>query len=153
MPGSKSNQFELQLMLHIFNNADIMDGVGGTTPWVRAGVSPGSFKIALYTAEVGETGSGGTTNEATYTGYARQSVVRSGAGWTVSGGGVVTNAAVITFPACTAGTNTITHFGILSPGTAGQEYLLYWGSLTANLIVSPGITPQFPIGSITITED
>ena len=45
------------------------------------------------------------------TGYARVAVARSGAGWTVSGN-AVSNAAAVTFGACTAGSNTVTYFSV-----------------------------------------
>jgi hypothetical protein len=61
------------------------------------------------------------------------------------------NAAAIIFPECTAGTNTITGFAIMTAGTGGT--ILFYGSLQANLAVSAGITPQFAIGTLTITED
>lgn len=154
---SKTNAFETALLKHIFQNADI-DSAGTdsvTTDWVRGGAVAGSFEVALYTASPGESGSGSSANEATYTSYARVNVARTAGGWTVSGN-TVSNAAKITFPACTGGSNTITHFAILgdsSDAGAGNELMLFWGALTTPLAVSTGITPEFAIGALTITED
>lgn len=57
----------------------------------------------------------------------------------------------ITFGICTAGTATITHVGI---GTAasGSGSLLFSGSLTPNISVASGVTPQLTTAS-KITED
>jgi hypothetical protein len=105
--------------------------------------------VSLHTADPGETGNQ-TTSETSYTGYARVAVARSSGGFTVTGNSV-SPAANIEFPACSAGTATITHFGI---GTAasGTGKLLYKGAVTPNLSVSNGVTPRLTTAS-TVTED
>lgn len=105
--------------------------------------------VALYTADPGETGTA-TTNEATYTSYARVAVARSGAGWTVTANSV-SPAANIDFPACTGGTATITHWGVVST-SSGAGVLYYSGTVTPNIAVSTGVTPRLTTAS-TITED
>lgn len=145
MAGSKSNGFETSLLQHIFQNAAIAN-LGDATG-VRGSTAPGSLYIALFTAAPSES-AGGT--EANYTGYQRQAVARSAGGWTVSGD-AVSNAAVISFPPCTGGNNTITGFAVMTAATAGT--ILYWGDLTSSLAVSSGITPQFAIGALQVTED
>lgn len=106
--------------------------------------------LSLHTADPGEAGTQ-TTSEATYTGYARIPVARSGVGWTVAGN-TVTNAALAQFAACTAGTNTITHVSI---GTlvSGAGQILVSGALNASLAVSAGIQPQFSAGVLSLTAD
>jgi len=106
--------------------------------------------ISLHTADPGETGSQ-TTSESAYTSYARVAVARTSGGWTVSNP-TVSNAAAISFPACTGGSSTITHFGI-GLSSAGAGTLLFSGALSASLAVSNGITPQFAIGQLTTTCD
>lgn len=59
------------------------------------------------------------------------------------------NAALITFPKATGGTNTITHYGI-GTATSGSGVLLYRDSLSSSLAVSNNIQPQFDIGALTI---
>lgn len=66
--------------------------------------------IALHTADPGEAGNQ-STSEATYTSYARVGVNRNSGGWTASANPCV-NAAQITMPQCTGGSNTITHVSI-----------------------------------------
>jgi hypothetical protein len=64
----------------------------------------------------------------------------------------VTNAATISFPAATGGSNTITHFAV-GTASSGAGKVLYKGALSASLAVSSGITPQFAAGELDITED
>ena len=69
--------------------------------------------ISLHNADPGEAGAQ-NTSETAYTGYARIGVARTVGGWTVSGTDPtqVINAATITFPQCTGGSDTLTHWGI-----------------------------------------
>lgn len=135
---SKSNSLETQLLAKVFNNTAI--------PWDAIT----NIFVALHTADPGEAGDQ-TTSEATYTSYARVAVARGSGGWTVSGNQAV-NAALIQFPQCTGGSNSITHVsvGTLASGT-GQ--ILYKGALSSALSVSTGIQPQFSAGSLQIVED
>jgi uncharacterized membrane protein len=144
--GSKGNTFENDLLKLIFNATAIANIAD------NAAASPlTSLYISLHTGDPGEAGDQ-QTSEATYTGYARVGVLRaSGAGgWTVVSGGV-DNASAIGFAVCTAGSNTITDFAV---GTlsSGVGKILYYGSLTAPLAVSAGITPSFAVGALDITE-
>lgn len=145
---SATNEFETNLLKHIFQNlaiANIGDANG-----VLPSATAGSLYVSLHTADPGEAGDQ-TTSEANYTGYGRVAVARSDAAWTVSGN-EASNAAKVTFGACSAGSNTITHFGIgTAETTAG--HLLFSGALTASLAVSAGITPEFAIGDLDVTAD
>lgn len=145
---SKSNAFENDIMLLIFNNTNISN-LGDATGVVGS-TTPGSIFVSLHTADPAE---GGTqsTNETTYGSYARVAVARSGVGWTVTGN-AVTNAALVSFPQCTSGPVTVTHFG-LGVAVSGGNRLLYSGALTTPLAVGIGTTPQFPAGDIDGTED
>jgi hypothetical protein len=64
----------------------------------------------------------------------------------------VTNAAAVSFPQCTGGSGTATHFSV---GTAasGAGKILYSGALSASLAISNLITPSFAIGQLSNTED
>ena len=150
---SASNAFESDLLLLILNNTNIAnlgDAVG-----VRGSTAAGSVFVSLHTADPGDAGTQ-ITSETTYTGYVRLAVVRSAAGWTISGTAPTqaANAAILTFGACTAGPITLSHFavGYLSSG-AGN--IIVKGALSAPLAItaSPSITPNFPIGSLVATCD
>lgn len=152
MPMGNSSQSDLaKLIFQNTNFANIGDATG-----LRGSTAAGSFYIALHTASPGAAGDQ-TTSEATYTGYARVAVARSGAGFTIAGSSPtnVTNAAAVTFGVCTVGTNTITFFSI-GVASAGASEILVYGAITspaAGLVVNPGITPSFAIGQLTATVD
>lgn len=145
---SATNAFETALLNLYFTNTDHANV--GDAAGIQNSAAAGSFYISLHTADPGEAGTQ-TTSEATYTSYARVAVARSGAGWTVSGANA-SNAAAVNFPACTGGTNTITHFGIGSD-LSGVGNLFFKGALSASLAVSSGITPSFAIGELDINLD
>lgn len=145
---SKSNTFETDILKLIFQNVDA--ALVGDATGLRGSSAAGNLYIGLHTADPGEAGDQ-TTSEATYTSYARVAVVRSSGGWAVSGNNA-DNVAAITFPQATGGSNTITHFSV-GTASSGAGKLLFKGALTASLGVSNGITPQFAIGALDVTED
>ena len=121
---SKSDVYENDLLLHVFQNADIT--LVGDAAGLQNSAAPGSLYVSLHTAEPGEAGNQ-ATNETAFTNYTRQAVARSGAGWTVSTN-QVSNAAAVTFPTCGITGATITHFGI-GTDSSGNGKLLYSGPL------------------------
>jgi hypothetical protein len=147
--SGKGSTFEQDILKLIFNAtaiANIADNAA-TSPLTN-------LFVALHTADPLEAGDQ-TSSEATYTGYARVSVARTSGGWTVSAAGDPTtavNAGTITFGACTAGSNTITH-ATIGVATSGASKILYGGALTASLAVSNGITPSFAASALSIAED
>lgn len=145
---SATNVFENGLLSLIFENANYAN-VGDATG-LRGSTTAGVFYISLTTVSAGETGTQ-TTSEAAYTSYARQSVARSTAGWTVASG-VCDNDAAINFPAATGGSETEVGFGVGSD-VSGVGNLFLYGALTASLAVSAGITPSFAIGALDVTLD
>ena len=141
---SKSNALETA-WLELFFKTTTMTGIADNTA-----TSPlTNLYVSLHTADPGEAGTA-VTSETSYTSYARVAVARSGSGWTVSANSV-SPAANIDFPACTGGSATITHFGIVST-SSGAGTLFYSGTVTPNISVSSGVTPRLTTAS-TITED
>lgn len=145
---SKSNSWENALLLLLFNNtnaANIGDATG-----LRGSSTAGSLHVSLHTADPGEAGDQ-TTNEISYTGYSRVAVARSGAGWVVTNNSV-SPAATISFGAMTGGAGgTVTHFGI-GTASSGAGVLLYKGTVSSNIAVTSGVTPQLTTDT-TIQED
>jgi hypothetical protein len=139
-----SNISKTKLLQLLFQNDawELIGDAAGLLPSAAAG----NFFVSLHTADPGA-GGNQTTNEATYTGYAREAVVRSVAGFTVSGD-TVSNAATMQFDECTAGSNTITHFAV---GTAasGAGTILYSAPLNSTRTISAGITPIWNIGAMS----
>lgn len=142
---SKANNLETDLLELLFNATAIANIADNA-----ASAPLTDLYVSLHTGDPGEAGDQ-TTNEADYTSYARVAVARSGAGWTVSGNSAV-NAATITFPTCTGGSNTITHFAV-GTASSGAGSILYSGALDSPLGVSSGIEPQFAAGDLSCTED
>ncbi len=105
--------------------------------------------VALSTA-TGAVGDTMSTNEATYTNYARQTVVRSTLGWTAPASRSTSNAAQITFPQCGVTGNTIT--SAKTGKATGASDVFHYGDLNAPIAVSNLIQPVFAIGAVTITE-
>jgi len=132
---SKGNTTEVDILAKVFKATALS--------WDAAT----DLDIHLHTADPGEAGNS-TTSEATYTSYTLITVARSGAAW--SGTNPVSNAALLQFPQCTGGTNTITHVSITP---TGSTQILYSGALSASLAVANLIQPQFAIGSLSIAED
>lgn len=141
---SKGNTFENDLMKLLFNAVAIANIAD------NAAASPlTNLRVSLHTADPGETGSQ-TTSEATYGAYVRRNVARTTAGWGVVAG-VASPIANIDFPACTSGSNTITHFAI-GTATSGVGKVLYKGTVTPNIAVSAGVTPRLTPAT-TVSED
>lgn len=140
---SKGNTYENDILKLIFNATAIADLAENDAS------SPATtLTVALHTADPGEAGDQ-TTNEISYTGYARIAVARTAGGWTVTGNSV-SPVAAITFGQMSGGAGgTVTHFSV---GTGVGNKLLYSGTVTPNIVVSSGVTPQLTTAS-TITED
>jgi len=145
---SKSNTFENELLLHLFNNSDIPNI--GDAAGLQNSVAAGSLFLVLHTADPGEAGTA-TTSEISYTGYARQAVARSGAGFVVSGASV-TLAANVDFPEMTAGAGgTVTFFSVVKE-LSGASVILYSGAVTPSITIATGVTPRLK-ATTSITED
>jgi hypothetical protein len=117
----------------------------GTDPAYRAGATQ---YLALFSADPGESAS--LAAEANYTGYARVALTKASA-WTGTAS-PFTNANLIQFGACTAGTTAATHFAVVDTAS-GAVTMLISGALSATLNISAGIQPQFAIGALSISAE
>lgn len=145
---SMTNAAEAALLDLLFLNVDwanIGDAAG-----LQNSATAGSFFISLHTADPGEAGNQ-STNEISYTGYARVAVARTAGGWTRSVS-TVSNTALVQFPQATGGSAVATHFGI-GTDSSGAGNLLLKGALNSSLSISNGIQPQFAAGAMTATVD
>jgi hypothetical protein len=141
---SKSNTFENDWLKLIFNATAIANLAD------NAASSPlTNLYVSLHTADPGEAGNQ-STNEISYTSYARVAVARTSGGWTVTNNSV-SPVANIDFPAATGGSGTVTYFGVGS-ASSGSGVLYYSGTVTPNISVTSGVTPRLTTAS-TITED
>lgn len=147
---SKSDTFENDLLLLIFNNTAIANI--GDVAGLRASTAAGTLWWSLHTADPGEAGTA-ITSETAYTGYARISKARaSGAGGFTVTGNSVSPAENIDFAECTAVPGgAITHAGIVN-AASGAGKLLWSGTVTPNITMAIGVIPRLKTTS-TITED
>lgn len=106
--------------------------------------------LSLHTADPG-VGNNQTTNETSYTNYARIAVARTTSGWDIPSGGATANAALAQFAQCGASGATITHVAI-GTASSGTGTVLYAGALSSSLAVANGIQPQFAAGALDVTE-
>lgn len=140
----KGNTFSNDLLKLIFNATAIANVAD------NAAASPlTNLFVSLHTANPGAGGSQ-TTSEAAYTSYARVSVARTTGGWTAASAQSTSPVAAISFPAATGGSETETFFAI-GTATSGTGKILYSGTVTPNIVVSNGVTPQLTTAT-TITE-
>ena len=144
---SAVNAFETDLLELLFNNTAIPN-IGDTAGLTATGTA-GSLYLSLSSTASAETHAQ-NTGEAAYTGYSRQAVARSGAGWTVTGD-TVDNAALIQFGQNTDTATFTAASVIVGAQSAGAGYAMFVG--TASLSVSTNINPQYAIGALDITLD
>lgn len=142
---SKSNLHETGYLKLVFQNVALAN-IGDASGLQPSGAA-GNLYVALYSTDPGETDAG---TELTYTGYARVTVVRSVAGWTVSGN-TASNAAQVTFPLNNGSTQTANFFAIRTASSGGD--LIGSGAVTPSVAIDNGDTPKYEIGDLTITED
>lgn len=141
---SKGNTFENDLLKLIFNGTTI-PGLADDT--VTAPLT--TLYVSLHTADPGEGGSQ-TTNEVTYTNYARVAVARTAGGWTVTGNSV-SPTQNIDFPTGSGGSGTASYAAIGTDAN-GTGKILYKGSISPGITLGNGVTPRISTES-TITED
>ena len=148
---SAQDGFEDDLLELILTNAAApnVGDAGGLQPSAGAG----SWHVSLLTAAPAESVADQTTNEPSFTPYARQAVARSGSGWTVASG-VGDNDSAISFDEVTTGSGTITNFGLGFASTSTGDLKMV-GALTSpsSLAVSAGIAPEFAAGDLDVSLD
>ena len=141
---SKGDIFENDLLKLIFNATAIANIAD------NAAASPlTNLYISLHTADPGESGNQ-TTNEISYTGYARVAVARTSGGFTVTNNSV-SPVANIDFGQCSAGSATATYWAV-GTASSGTGKILYSGAISPSISVSSGVTPRLTTAS-TVTED
>jgi len=117
--------------------------------WFRGTTFPvatGSVFFGLTTTATDDT-SGGT--EVSGNAYARVGVTKAAGSWAAPSGGIISNAAAITFPTATpSGWGTVTHTLGHDASTAGNRII--HGALTASKAIGAGDTFSFAIGAVTI---
>jgi fermentation-respiration switch protein FrsA (DUF1100 family) len=138
------NAFENSLALLLFNNTSITN-IGDASGLVGSS-GAGSTRLALHTSALSDTTADMTVTEVAYTGYARPTQARSGAGWTVTND-TVDNAALIQFGEMSAGgPDTVVHLSLGFMATG--DVIRLHQDLAADLVINNGVNPQFAIGAL-----
>ena len=146
---AKGLTFDNSLLQLIFQNSASSAPINALGSGLGAAATAGNLYISLHTADPTASGNQ-STSEISYTGYARQAVARSSAGFTITGN-VVNPASTIAFGAMTVGTGgTVTNWAI-GTASSGTGYILYTGTVTPNMSVVTGVTPQLTTAS-SVTE-
>lgn len=146
--AAKNDKFETALLKWLFNQT--VDA-GFTGIFGTPGTPLANFFIALHIGDPGETAANQSISECTYTGYARITAARGSGYFTVAGNTVVP-VANIDFPACTAGTETATHFSIGTTVSGSGGVILYVGTITPNIAISAGVIPRLTTAT-NVSED
>lgn len=142
---SKSDTFENDLLKLIFNGTAIANLAD------NAATSPlTNLYVSLHTADPGEAGNQ-STNEISYTGYARVAVTRASGGWTVTANSV-SPTSPIEFGEMTGGAGGTVTYAAIGTALTGTGKILYSGALTPTIAVTTGLVPRIKTTS-TITED
>jgi hypothetical protein len=145
---SMSNAAEAAFLDLLFLNIDWADV--GDAAGLQNSATPGNFYVALHSADPGEAGTQ-STNEVSYTGYARVAIPRTGSGFSRSGD-TISNVAAITFGQCTAGSASAT-YGSIGLASSGAGVILWSGPLSTTLPIVPPIQPVIAAGTFTIQVD
>lgn len=147
--AAKGSVYANDILALIFNGTAI-------TNLAQNGVSPlTTLYMSLHTANPHTTAGSGTVDtqnasEAAYGSYARQPVNRDGTGFNVSAA-AVNLVTLLQFPQASSGSETETYFGV-GVAVSGATKLLYWGTITPNIVVATGITPELTTAANLVTE-
>jgi hypothetical protein len=146
---SATDQFEDDVLDLLFTNVTAPN-IGDATG--IAGGVVGTIQVSLNTdaGALTDVSTLATQDEAAYSNYVRQSVVRSVAEWTVASG-TVDNDNPISYPQSGNGPETEDQFGLCMQ-SAG-DFLQIYGAITTPLVVNTGITPEFAAGALDISLD
>lgn len=107
---------------------------------------------SLHTGTIGA-GGDQTTNEVTYTGYARVALTRNSSGtFSAAAAGTTDSDAAVTFGNPTAGSFpiTATHVAI-GENSSGAGTVIMYTALDADLIININVQPNFAIGTLDVT--
>jgi hypothetical protein len=144
MAGEKSTTFSGQLLALLFNATTIPNVA------VNATSSPlTNLYVSLHTADPGKAGVQ-TTNEISYTGYARVAVARTSGGWVVTSASVSPAANIIWPTPSGSPTATATNWAVGSASSGAGE-IFYTGPLSPTIAITAGLPPTMTPAS-TVTE-
>lgn len=131
---SKSDYLENAILDHVLGGGDF--------------TRPATVYVALYTAAPNDAG-GGT--EVSGGSYSRLPVTNNSTNFPAAQDGSKSNGTLLTFPTATASWGSLVAFALFDAASGGN--MLYHGAITTPKTIDNGDTAEFPIGSLTFTED
>ena len=143
MAGETGASFANALLKLIFNGTSIPNIAD------NAASSPlTNLYLSLHSADPTASGNQ-TSNEVSYTGYARVAVARTSSGFTVSGN-ALTLTSLVSFGTCTAGSTSASYWAI-GTASSGSGEILYAGPLSPTITIGATVTPELtPSSSLTM---
>lgn len=144
MAGEKGATYSGQLLALLFNATTIPNIA------VNATASPlTSIYVSLHTADPTASGTQ-STNEITYSPYARVAVARTTGGWVITGASA-SPATNIIFPTPTGSPSGTATFWAVGTAPTGAGTLLYAGPVSPTITLTSGVPPILTTAS-TWTE-
>ena len=111
---------------------------------------PANVYLGLWTSALSDASTSATAGEANYTTYARVEILATDL--SAAAAGAKTNSAALTFPAVTAGDDTITYFGVFDVAS-GAGNMLMWGTVTSKVVDTSNTPPTVASGAFDVTLD
>lgn len=143
MAGNKSNFLE---------NLVINTILGGSTT-INAAAVPSTLYIALLNTTANDSWQPTDTGECIGANYSRYQFTNSTALWTIATVGTVQNKTTLTYTtAASTGWGTIQSAVIVTTNSTSSGNSLYWGDLTAPVVVSAGNVVRFSTGTLVVGE-
>lgn len=116
---------------------------------INATSSPATdLYLSLHTADPTSSGNQ-TTSEISFTGYARQALVRSSLGWTITANSVAPLADVV-FGLMTAGAGGTASFAMIGLALSGTGKQLIRGAISPVIAVANGVNPKLTTSSAIV---
>lgn len=143
---SATNNFEDLLMKHLFINSGVTNV--GDAEGLRGSVTAGSFWLALYSTDPGETGAG---TELDYSNYSRVEIPRTDTYFDITGPDA-TNKTILNFGQNLGTSQTANNWG-LHTAASGSGNCIFYGDVTIPLVIDTGVIPSVPVGSLKITAN
>ena len=112
---------------------------------------PANVYMTLTTVIPTDASTGASITEANYTTFARVEILATDL--SAAAAGSKTNTGVLTFPAVTAGDDTIVGFAILDSGTLGAGNILLWGTTTSKVVDTSNTPPTVAASALVVTLD
>ncbi len=129
--------------------AKLLDHATGKTEFAK----PAKVWIALCTAAPTRSSTGATITEATYTGYKRVEI--AAANWlaaTAADPNKTENIGAVTLEKSSSGESNVTHFAIVDSATTGAGNVLFYGTFSSPLNITPSLTTvEIPAGELDLT--